>query len=108
MSIGLSLTGTTRDRRSALNIKIHISRSPRVAAPDLPACGLDALVRASVHHCNDETELERFVHVVAGSAPRCDPAVDTATTVLGGEIDRFLSNAPAQRQSTGAAAIRAK
>jgi hypothetical protein len=75
MWIGLSPTGTTRDRRSALNMNIHISRSPLVAATDLPARGLDALVRASVHHCNDETELERFVHVVAGSAPRCDPAV---------------------------------
>jgi cysteine desulfurase/selenocysteine lyase len=53
--------GQTRDRLSAMNINVHVSRSPLA-----PARGLDALVRASVHYDNDETEVERFVRVVAG------------------------------------------
>ena len=80
------------------------SHHPAEGAFDDPAAGqnrktddVGSARHDSVHYCNDETELERFVRVVAGSAPRCDPAVDTVTTVLGGEIDRFLSNAPAQR-----------
>jgi len=51
----------TRDRLRALNINVHVSRSPRAPALDLPAPRLDALVR-----------------VVAGWTPRYDPADDIA------------------------------
>jgi cysteine desulfurase / selenocysteine lyase len=37
--------GQTRDRLSAMNLNVHVSRSPRAPALDLPAPGLDALVR---------------------------------------------------------------
>ncbi len=56
----------TRERLAASNINLHVSRSPRVSALDLTARGLTALVRASVHYCNDESEVERFVRAVAG------------------------------------------
>jgi cysteine desulfurase / selenocysteine lyase len=58
--------GQTRDRLSAMNINVHVSRSPRAPALDLAARGLDALVSASVHYYNDESEVERFVRAVAG------------------------------------------
>jgi selenocysteine lyase/cysteine desulfurase len=59
-------SGQTRDRHSAMNINIHVSRSPRVPALGLPARGLAALVRASVHYYNDESEVDRFVRALAG------------------------------------------
>jgi len=58
--------GATVERLRAMNINAHISRSPRVHMLDLPSRGLDALVRASVHYYNDESEVERFVRTVAG------------------------------------------
>jgi cysteine desulfurase/selenocysteine lyase len=37
--------GKTRDRLSAMNTNVHVSRSPGARELDLPARGLDALVR---------------------------------------------------------------
>jgi len=40
--------GKTRDRLSAMNMNLHVSRSPGARKLDLPARGLDALVLTSV------------------------------------------------------------
>jgi len=69
------MPGQTRDRLAAMNINVRVSRSPQVPALDLPARGLDALVRASVHYYNDGSEVERFVRVVPGWLSRYDPEV---------------------------------
>jgi cysteine desulfurase / selenocysteine lyase len=53
----------TRDRLRAMSINAHEARLSRI---DRPEGGADALVRASVHYYNDESEVERFVRAVAG------------------------------------------
>jgi selenocysteine lyase/cysteine desulfurase len=58
--------GITRDRLRAMRVNVHVSRSPGAPALDLAVRGLDAVVRASLHYYNDESEIERFIRAVAG------------------------------------------
>ena len=55
--------GQTRDRLRAKSINVHEARLSRL---DVSAGDLSAVVRASVHYYNDETEVERFVRALAG------------------------------------------
>ena len=55
--------GETRDRLRAKRINVHEARLSRL---DAHAGDLSAVVRASVHYYNDETEVERFVRTVSG------------------------------------------
>ena len=58
--------GVTVHDRGVEQCGIVNAHEARLSRLDLPVRGVDALVRASVHYYNDESEVERFVRAVAG------------------------------------------
>ena len=81
------VTFTSRDstasdvRASLAGLGINVSVSPaEFAQYDLPDRGLSALVRASLHYYNTESELERLVTALATPTTTTSTTTSTATT----------------------------
>jgi hypothetical protein len=77
--VGVLPCSGMRINASTMNINVHESRSSRL---ELPAHRFDALVRASVHYYNDESEVERFVR-------RQPPLVDEEVVAVAESIERL-------------------